>query len=242
MWNPCSVWQVLLRPAWALIAGFALFSAGCASLSTVGETTGRVVDGATNEPLVGVNVLAHWSVTYAPGLLAMHYEHADVYLTETVTDADGRFQIPGWGPVSLPAGVPASALLHGADAGLIFFKAGYESTASGSTPNDRDDARLRPWARSGQTIKLKKHGGTLTEREFALMGVLDSADYGGCNWQKIRQMVVAINREAESIKNDQRRAGQMASVVFSPKIAEIEAQASSNHCSGVKTLGEEIRQ
>jgi hypothetical protein len=65
-----------------------------------------VVDAGTGFPSADVDVVAYWQVSYVPALLAMRWEHADIYLTEAVTDADGQFRIPAWGPVNLPDGCP----------------------------------------------------------------------------------------------------------------------------------------
>ena len=57
------------------------------------EINGAVVDGETGKPLEGVVVVAQW-IYWCPG--GGHYMRIKVI--EAVTDKDGRYHIPAWGP------------------------------------------------------------------------------------------------------------------------------------------------
>src|SRR5690242_16777699 len=56
---------------------------------------GRVVEAGTPTPVPGVTVVADWQLQ---GGMEGGTARGHVALEETVTDADGRFAFPGWGP------------------------------------------------------------------------------------------------------------------------------------------------
>jgi hypothetical protein len=59
-----------------------------------------VVDDETSQPLEGVNVVAHWAL-----FGGMHTDVVgQLMVMETVTDAQGRFFFPAWGPKKRPQG------------------------------------------------------------------------------------------------------------------------------------------
>src|SRR5262245_30347907 len=67
------------------------------------EIRGRVVDAASGEPLARAIVVAQWELVreVIPGLINRSY--GDVLKTvEAVTDKDGYYVIPAWGPVARP--------------------------------------------------------------------------------------------------------------------------------------------
>jgi hypothetical protein len=64
---------------------------------------GQVMDDATGKPLEGAIVVAQWELVreVIPGLVNESY--GDVLnIAEAVTDRDGRYEIPGWGPIARP--------------------------------------------------------------------------------------------------------------------------------------------
>ena len=141
----------------ALLATVALEA--CSTAYSAKPITATVVDAETGQPIEGVNVVAHW-VLHGPTWVSA----ADLELTEAVTDKDGRFHIPGWGPKSIPSGLPRGTRLGNSDPGLIFFKSGYEVTG---LFNRLQPERLRPehdipvrysdW--DGKVIKLNRFRG-----------------------------------------------------------------------------------
>lgn len=89
--------------------------AGCCRLYLYdGDYTGRVVDADTGKPIEGVAVLGVW-YSIAPTVGGAHHSFDDA--RETVTDANGRFTIPGQGLRVLSCLVAMDATV---------FKSGYE--------------------------------------------------------------------------------------------------------------------
>ena len=77
----------------ARTTAFALTS--CVRVYYADPIKARVVDAATGTPVEGVNVLAAWQ---AKGGLEGGNIMGYVKVMEDVTDANGEFSFPGWGP------------------------------------------------------------------------------------------------------------------------------------------------
>jgi hypothetical protein len=78
---------------------------------------GRVVDKETGQPVQGAVVVAQWILATPP-----EGEEKDYFVViETVTDAEGRYRIPGWGPQVRPR----SRWLDKYDPAIEVFKPGY---------------------------------------------------------------------------------------------------------------------
>ena len=73
--------------------------------------------------------MAHWVVQYTTFVWDMHVQKADVMVKETVTEADERFRIAGWGSAELSLDIPADAVMTNQDPGVVFFTPGYWSLA-----------------------------------------------------------------------------------------------------------------
>jgi hypothetical protein len=74
-----------------------------------------VVDSATARPLEGVVVVARWVLRRMGG------DGPRLHIAETVTDQQGEFMIPGWGPKARPALME----LQDKSPQLLLFKHGY---------------------------------------------------------------------------------------------------------------------
>ena len=78
---------------------------------------GRVVDQTTGQPIAGAVVVAQWVLAKPP--------EGDTYepwvVIEAVTDAEGRYHIPGWGPKRRPW----FRWLSDYDPQLVIFNSGY---------------------------------------------------------------------------------------------------------------------
>jgi hypothetical protein len=157
---------------------------------------GRVVDAETGRPLAGVVVVARWP-KYG-GLL--HPTTLGYFaLQEAVSDADGRYAIPGWGPRLRGRGTPERDRPR-----LWFFKAGYVNF----TPNNV--FRGSPWdvvLRSdwdGKTVELQRRrdsvrsveGWDPTVRDFD--GYLDMLEMRGIDVRKVLPKAVAALQQAKS--------------------------------------------
>jgi hypothetical protein len=125
-----------------------------------------VVDAETGQPLEGVIVVAHWKLE-GTGLYwdtekwelagSIHQGHTvgALQVFEAVTDHNGRFFFPAWGPLKARNGI-----LTDSDPALLLFKGGYEykplSNSLGTGGIDRERVRsTRRWSNwNGKTIEL----------------------------------------------------------------------------------------
>jgi hypothetical protein len=165
---------------------------GCATASeefpppaySAKEIRATVVDGATGQPLEDVIVVARWV------LKRMYGDGPHLHIAETVTDRDGKFLIPAWGPKSRPALMG----LSNESPRLLLFKHGYvpEKLPSGESkeefaqrfPNYRNmkSSEIKLWMKiegypnravqeafwDGMTLQLEPFRGT-EERWFELL-------------------------------------------------------------------------
>jgi hypothetical protein len=110
----------------------------------------RVVDADSGEPLAGVNVVAEW-------VLKGGVESGEVTgyanVMETVTDEDGRFHFPAWGPVTVKRGS-----VREAGPALLLFKPGYHYAAYANASSAEAPSHLiSRW--STKDLKLKRNSG-----------------------------------------------------------------------------------
>ncbi len=120
------------------------------------DIRGQVVDEATGKPLEGAVIVAEWKL-YSQGIGSGGHGGA-LNTLETVTDGDGRYHLPGWGPRPRP---PFAYLDH-LDPEIIVFKSDYypESLANevlGSANRNRDMVRTSKW--DDRVIKLRRFTG-----------------------------------------------------------------------------------
>jgi hypothetical protein len=109
-------WRLAARAAIVLTLALGLTS--CVRVYTADPIKARVVDSLTGAPIEGVNVLAAWE---ANGGLEGGNITGYVEVMEDVTNANGEFSFPGWGPkVWLKGAIRDGAPL------LILLKPGYE--------------------------------------------------------------------------------------------------------------------
>ena len=122
---------------------------------------GWIADAATGKPIGGANVVAEWRLEFG---LEGGSGYSWVVL-ETVTDAQGRFAFPAWGPKAVPDFLPREARLKGHDPKVVFFKYGYAGVQQTSRQADKEyerpkefpsrGPRLRPWYLEGETFLLR---------------------------------------------------------------------------------------
>jgi hypothetical protein len=119
---------------------------------------GRLVDAANQEPIEGANVVAEWTLEFG---LEGGTGYSWVVL-ETLTDADGRFTFPAWGPKPVPDFLPGEARLKGRDPKVVFFKYGYAGVQQTPQQAGKEYSRpkefpargpqLRRWFLDGETF------------------------------------------------------------------------------------------
>lgn len=97
---------------WASVAQAGLCN-GAPDEYVIEPIHGKVVDATRGEPIEGAVVIAHWEVTGPKTIKIM----------EALSDADGEFKFPGWGPIPRPHG----ACFLEYDPWIRAFKPGYFS-------------------------------------------------------------------------------------------------------------------
>jgi hypothetical protein len=124
---------------------------------------GHVVDAETGEPLEGVVIVADWK------LLAGGYGHGghldSLVVQETLTDKNGEFAFPQWGPKLRP-----SFMMLDKAPWLILFKSGFEHAALWNEQSSNEFVRRSDWDR--KTVSLHRFSGTAERRLDNLQTVL----------------------------------------------------------------------
>jgi len=206
--------MALIAYAPAAVADPAIYSAKA--------VRGAVVDDVTGEPLAGVVVVAQWELVreLLPGMVNKSYGDR-LAIAETVTDASGRYEIAGWGPVARP---PSTHLEH-RDPSISFFKPGYYPwtvTNEVRSSYSRDALRVSQW--DGQTVRLRKYtgqpqewlvqdgrfkaparvAGTLEDYASRVNGLQNTLQWtkGNDDWKKYPRMVEALAAERERLKRE----------------------------------------
>ena len=138
-------------PATMAVIGCCLLVSAC-GFYTADEITATVVDADTKEPIAGVNVIAEWVVE---GGFSLHSTEILGYMNvmETVTDQNGRFHFPGWGP---RPNFHFGAVFQQAPL-LVFFKPGYEYAGADNYGKSLTAAPRRmtsDW--DGKTISMRR--------------------------------------------------------------------------------------
>lgn len=161
----------------------------------------RVIDAGTNKPLEGVIVVAHWQL-YEGGV-AGRTLGPQLMVLETVTDKDGKFSLPAWGPIPRPTGY-----LDERSPELLLFKPGYEYQSLANpvrTQADHSPVRRSVW--NGKTIGLSRFKGAIQDYEdhFESLNrtleniVVENPDR--CDWKKIPNTIRTMNRERIHLVN-----------------------------------------
>jgi hypothetical protein len=157
-----------------------------------------IIDEDTGQPLAGVIVVAHWEL-----MGGLHPDTiGQLMVMETVTDAQGRFFFPAWGPKVRPL----TGFLHNEDPALLLFKSGYEDQRLANEVTEKvktNSLRRSEW--DGKTIKMKKFTGSLGQYAERLGWFDDNLDFafrsdGSCEWKQIPRMVVAMHLEKKRFR------------------------------------------
>ncbi|MES3001248.1 MAG: hypothetical protein V4787_11210 [Pseudomonadota bacterium] len=225
--------KILSRYSLLLMVALVLPLQACGVAYSAKPIEGWVVDAATKKPLEGVNVVAHWVVQF--GLEGGG--GTDLMLMETVTDKNGRYAFPKWGPVSVPMSLPWEARMKSQSPELIFFKPDYwpdarSNETKGPQPGPGPLVRTSDW--NGKSIELRKFDDKLDRYGSMLGTVLTGVSYGDCKWKKIPRMIVSL--EAES-----KRLSELKILSWPPTISDIEGFDERSNCGSVKKFFEEYQ-
>jgi hypothetical protein len=173
----------------------ALVLQGCALSHSGASIRGRVIDAETKLPLAGVNVLAEWEFAYS---LPIHGGGTqDIELLETVTNDEGWFELPSWGPKSTPSGVPMHAKLSGA---LTLFKSNYRWMVKALNKPGEKINSISTGRDSGNLIIEMERFSEPRDKYAIYTGLIISGlNYPECTFKKIPRMLIALDQEAKQL-------------------------------------------
>ena len=178
-----------------------LLTSACGTLfHSAQETRGQIVDADTGQPLEGVIVVAQWIPYYAgPG------QKGSIHAYETVTDSQGRYLIPAWGPKALPA----YGQITDADPLLSIFKSGYIPFVASNTVRS-SNAAIYPEQRrtplgvsewNEVAIKLKPFKGSDEDFHSRLLTFRGNFEIEEGMWRNFPRMILAMDKEDTRLKS-----------------------------------------
>jgi hypothetical protein len=149
-----------LRAVALVVAIFAAYVV-ISSFSMAPATEGWVVDAETGEPVEGVIVVAYWGMEKAWAWSVAPAGAVAVF--EEVTDKNGHYRIPGWGPRWRK-----ETMKNYADPEIVLYRSGYElrfldNMKAGGGPYNGRRAFFRPSMWDGKTVGIKRFTGTPDE-------------------------------------------------------------------------------
>lgn len=170
----------------------------CAALTYSAEPIEAwVIDTETKKPLEGVVVTANWQLEQ--GTAGGNIQAGQLMVMEAVTDKEGRFSFPAWGPKTT-----WQSFLVNDDPQLLFFKSGYEYRRLNNPYSSDRELRLRPDRRSvwnGKTIELKLFKSGLKEYEELfedfnhMLERIATDQPTECHWKNLQKTIRAMNQE-----------------------------------------------
>jgi hypothetical protein len=171
--------------------------------------TAWVMDAETGTPVDNANVIAAWQLMSGFEGQPRHY----VMVMEAVTDKDGRFHFPAWGPkaTSDPGQIESAAPV------LIIFKPGYRLTGGSNIRKlpDPDLHMTSIW--NGKVFKLERFLGTNNDyAEYLSMTLdtrLDSLMRYGCHGRSIPKFLLAFDRQSRAFV-EQRTTRELADLQY----------------------------
>lgn len=177
----------LLTPLWAF---------GDPPVYYANDIHGQVVDAETGQPLEGVVVVARWRLRWIG--IGESGTGGSINTLEAVTDKEGKYFIPGWGPRPRP---PLS-FLDNLDPDLRFFKSNYYPQGLANRllnyeHHNRSMTRTSEW--DGKVIQLKPFKGDDWNAYGSMLGGFWSPTGSDC-LRECPHYVLALDAEDKRIK------------------------------------------
>lgn len=218
--------NVTLRTGFAIIAlAMAVgIVSGCRYTShqyQAAPITGQVIDKETGKSLEGVHVAVYWQLydeSNILGGLGGRVATDVIGVSETITDKDGYYHIPGWGPEVV------SGNYLGEESPMIgFYKSGYkfrqlynsnmtllvtkdyisEKHEYSKQETEKGDVYTSTW--DGVVIELERQSDDVQKRIYNLQNAhrfIRSILWGkGCESKSIKNFILAYSKEAKEVKD-----------------------------------------
>ncbi len=160
-------------------------STGCTSLPHIysGESVyGWVIDSETKQPIKDVIVVERWELEGG-----FHSDHtANIHIAETVTDENGYYSFPDWGPRLTIDGTMSESSPR-----LVFYKFGYDDVSLSNRVSGNLNPNNTISEHTDKKIELAKFNGTPKEYYDAVDSIeyiLKISHYRSsfdCMWTKI---------------------------------------------------------
>jgi hypothetical protein len=149
--------------------------------------SGTVVDADTGQPLEGVIVVAQWVLNLAPSGTVPRLK-----VLETVTDAKGSYEFPGWGPKANSRYPLTSLNFRAPD--LNLYKPGYKPLFLMNEYESNESVRTSDW--DGKTIRLERFRGKDDELVERLARLQSALSWGRrMEWRLLPRMSISLELE-----------------------------------------------
>lgn len=170
----------------------------CALYYSAAPIEASVVDAESGKPLEGVIVTANWQLK---GGLEGGNEVGQMIVMETVTDKNGRFYFPAWGPKRNIS----DGHIKSDGPRLLFFKSNYRYVVLFNKISVTD--RPGPFLKSdwdGKMIKLEKFKGGAGEYakhlEFLSSNLYSLLGSEACDWKQVPRMLLALSEQSRDFR------------------------------------------
>lgn len=175
----------------------------CALYYSAAPIEASVVDAESGKPLEGVIVTANWQLK---GGMEGGNDFGQMMVMEAVTDKNGRFYFPAWGPKRNVS----DGHIKSDGPQLLLFKSGYRYVVLSNKTSVTD--RPGPFLKSdwdGKMIKLEKFNGSMGDYAKHVYDLSKEMDrmldfaHGDkeCEWKNVPRMLVELNRKGAYFEN-----------------------------------------
>jgi hypothetical protein len=172
------------------------------------ELHGQVVETETGQSVEGAVVVASWLLS--PTIWGHEQYHKRLHIVETVTDAEGRFVIPAWGPKLLP---PLTALDE-TNPRLAVFKSEYRPKFLSNKNKQTTTTLDADW--NGQVVQLARFQSTTEEEARYIEAFYDELSRGHDDllrdWKNYPRATLAVYRESQRLRSRGLKPGYFALV------------------------------
>jgi hypothetical protein len=156
-----------------------------------------VVDAETKQPLKDVNLTANWQLER--GTMGGYVPVGQIMIMETVTDENGRFYFPAWGPK-----FAAQGIINSQDPQILLFKNGYHPGGADNSASE-NLSPMRTSDSDGKTLELKPFKGDsaqyLNELERLTLDLGSLSANKPCEWRHVPRMISAVHKAAVEIES-----------------------------------------
>lgn len=197
----------------ATLALLVLSTTGCAVMGlsnlSADPIDARVIDADTGQPIEGVVAVAYWELNKG-SLAGDSLPCGSANVEEAVTDKDGRFHLPAWGPIKNPCG----GVMEEYEPTIYLFKPGYHhgQIATNGIGSYRAVSSTGGGWWSAHPIELKRFTDInyYDEKPGSYYSDFSSLDISigtfvvhmpyQCNWKRIPKMLRALELERRKFR------------------------------------------